>query len=170
MKMNKLLLALGLTVATVTSAYAAGPATAGISVEKDIAVSTSIGQSIDMLNADGTTMPTSAALQWNGTSFSTFSNPVIIRTSNRAVSAVVTLLSTAQLTDGSSTPIALAVKLAGNALTTAATTFSAATLFGTATGAGDSQTLPFTISVPTPGTPTTGTYTGQVQMSLAQGT
>jgi len=170
MKMNKILLALGLTVAAATSVYAAPPAGAGINVEKDIAVSAVIGQSIDMLNADGTPMPTSAALQWNGTSFSTFTNPVIIRTANRAVGAVVTLLNTPALTNGSSTPIPMAVKLGGNALTTTATTFAAATLFGTGTGAGDSQTLSFTIGAPVPGTPSTGTYTGQVQMSLAQGT
>jgi len=170
MKMNKILLALGLAVSAVTSVYAAAPTTAGINVEKDIAVSAVIGQSIDMLNADGTALPTSAALQWNGTNFSTFTNPVIIRTANRAVGAVVTLLNTPALTNGASTPIPLTVKLAGNVLGTTATTFAAATLFGTSTGAGDSQALSFTIGAPVPGTPSTGTYTGEVQMSLAQGT
>jgi len=170
MKLNKILLALGLTVAAVTSVYAAAPTGATINVEKDITVSAVVGQSIDMLNSDGTAMPTSAALQWNGTGFSTWSDPVIIRTANRAVGAVLTLLSTPQLTDGSSPAIPMAVKLAGNALSTTATNFAATTLFGTATGAGDSQPMPLTISVPTPGTPATGTYTGQVQMSLAQGT
>jgi len=138
--------------------------------QKSIPVNANLGVAVDMIDAGGGAMATTALLQWNGVKFSTWSEQVVITTNNRANGVVLALLSTAELINGTSRAIPLTVKLGGNVLSAAPTTLSAAALFGGAgqMGAGNSLPMKLSIDAIPVAPPDFGTWRGMVQLSLAQ--
>lgn len=137
-----------------------------------IDLTASIDPTLSVLQANGAPMPQSLVMTYNAATRQV-SAPVVqtrLHTNDDTQNVDVRLGSAAQLlhtTNVAATPIPLTVQLGGRPITTANTSFTAATLWqGTSTG--ESVTLPLTITGGLTGTntPAAGNYTGRLEVLL----
>ncbi|MED8995629.1 CS1 type fimbrial major subunit [Escherichia coli] len=152
-------------------------ATMGASaVEKNITVTASVDPSIDLLQSDGSDLPTSVALTYSpaAKNFEPYSLNTVVHTNDSAKGVVVKLSAEPVLTNilDSNDQIPMTVTWGGETLSTADFTFDADTLNFNATGVdGVSSTQQLMIHADTQGiAPQAGNFQGVVSIVLTQST
>lgn len=152
-------------------------ATMGASaVEKNITVTASVDPTIDLLQSDGSALPTSVALTYSPAvnNFEVYSLNTAVHT-NEPSKGVVVKLSAEPVLSNITEPteqIPMTVSWGGTTLSTADATFAADTLnFGASGVAGVSSTQQLMIHADTQGAaPSAGNYQGVVSIILTQST
>lgn len=141
-------------------------------VQRDITVTADIDPTVDITLADGSSLPSSIAMQYLPGKGLAAHKEMIKFWSNTADRALnISLANTPSLTDANgANPIPLSVSVNGTKLTTTATSLDYATTFPSGIENG-SSTMPLVISQTTPGVVTAaGTYTGIVSLVVTQAT
>lgn len=167
MKLKKTVCAIAL--ATLFSAM-------GVSaVEKNITVTASVDTTIDLLQSDGSALPTSVALTYSPASnqFEVYSLNTAVHT-NDIVKDVVVKLSADPVLSNILDPteqIPMTVSFGGKELSTSDTTLSASSLsFGASGVSGVSSTQQLSIYAKADTAPSAGNYQGVVSIILTQST
>ncbi len=152
-------------------------ATMGASaVEKNITVTASVDPSIDLLQSDGSDLPTSVALTYSpaAKNFEPYSLNTVVHTNDSAKGVVVKLSAEPVLTNilDSNNQIPMTVTWGGNKLSTNDSHFQSDVLNFNATGVeGISSTQQLVIHAETQGNePIAGNYQGVVSIILTQST
>lgn len=140
-------------------------------VQKDITVTASVDTTLEMLSADGSALPTTMQMQYlPGSGLQAAVVNTKIFTNDKAKNVQIRLASSPSLTNQTSPgspAIPLTVSLGGNALTTTASTLTAAELFPGELAQG-SNVLPLSIAQQTVAAVAAGSYQGLVSVILTQ--
>lgn len=141
-------------------------------VQRDITVTANIDPTVDVTLADGSSLPSSIAMQYlPGRGLAAHKENIKFwsNTADRALN--VSLANTPSLTDANgANPIPLSVSVNGTQLSTSAISLAYDTTFPSGIVNG-SSTLPLVISQTTPGAVSAaGTYTGIVSLVVTQAT
>lgn len=160
-------------IAATAALFAALFTTSALAAEAIINVTANVDTALELRNADGTLLEQNVRMGYlPGVGLDGHRMQTKIYTNDKTKNVEVRLGSQPQLlhaTNTSADPVALAVSLGGKSLTTNNITFTTTELFDTASGVGQSITLPLVISQATKGViGTSGTYNGMVQLVLAQ--
>lgn len=160
-------------IAATAALFAALFSTSALAAEAIINVTANIDPTLELRNADGTLLEQNIRLGYlPGVGLDGHRMETKIYTNDKAKDVTVRLGSQPQLVHSTNTTAAtipLTVTLATKPLTTVEQTLTAAELFGSASGAGESVTLPLVISQATKApVDTAGTYQGMVQLVLTQ--
>ncbi|WP_447088447.1 MULTISPECIES: CS1 type fimbrial major subunit [Enterobacter] len=141
--------------------------------ENNITVQASVDPTVSLTLADGSALPSTVTMQYQaGVGLVAYKNNVKLWSNDATKNLQINLGAIPKLTDqNGANPIELAVSLNGVALSTTASTFTAASLFPGGVNTNGSSPLPLVISQKTFAPVTTaGNYSGLVNIVVTQAT